>query len=295
VSIEDLRHELDSLTDLQSIVRTMKALSAASVRQYERAQESLDDYYRTVELGLHVFLRHHPGPLTERAGGSHRAGAVVIGSDHGLCGRFNEEIVGYARQRLAAMPGVTEGEPMRTVAVGVRVAEELTAQDMRLEGEYFTPSSSEGITATVQQLLLKIDDWQREGAVDHVYLFYNRQEAGSAYRPTGIQLLPVDLQRFRSLEAEPWPTRVLPTFSMPARQLLSSLLRQYFFVTLFRGCAESLAAEHNSRLAAMQSAEKNINERLEELTGAYRRERQGAITAELLDVVAGFEALTGDD
>ncbi|NIR32914.1 MAG: F0F1 ATP synthase subunit gamma [Gammaproteobacteria bacterium] len=288
---ERLRQELESLTELQSIVRTMKALSAASVRQYERAQASLADYYRTVELGLHVVLRRYPGPLIERHKAPPHAGAVVFGSDYGLCGRFNEEIVAHLRQRMAAIPAARE--PARTVAVGIRVAEELAAAGQGVEGEYLTPSSSGAITATVQQLLLKLDEWQAEAGIDHVHVFYNRQARGSRYRPTGVQLLPVDLGRFRRLEAEPWPTRVIPTFTMPARRLLSTLLRQYFFVTLSRACAESLAAEHNSRLAAMQSAEKNIDERLEELTGAYRRERQSAITTELLDVVAGFEALTG--
>lgn len=291
-TVEELQGQLESLTDLQSIVRTMKALSAASVRQYERAQESLADYYRTVELGLHVVLRHQPEPPTRPSPDNPRAGAVVFGSDHGLCGRFNETIVGHAGQRLGAVPSADE--PVRTVAVGVRAAEELAEAGYWVESEFFTPSSAEAITATVQQLLVTLDAWQGEAGVDHVHVFYNRQHEGAGYRPTGIQLLPVDLHRFRHLGAEPWPSRVIPTFSMPAPRLLSSLLRQYFFVTLFRGCAESLAAEHSSRLAAMQSAEKNIDERLEELTGAYRRERQGAITAELLDVVSGFEALTGD-
>jgi F-type H+-transporting ATPase subunit gamma len=290
---EQLQHQLASLTDLQSIVRTMKALSAASVRQYERAQEALADYYRTVELGLHVVLRHHAGPLAERRRSPGRAGAVVFGSDHGLCGRFNEAVVGHLQERLPALPAADE--PVRTVAVGVRAAEELAAAGLWVEGEYFTPSSSEAITATVQQLLLKLDEWQSEAGVDHVHVFYNRQQDGAGYRPTGVQLLPVDLPRFQRLEAEPWPTRVLPTFTLPAPRLLATLLRQYFFVTLFRGCAESLAAEHNSRLAAMHNAERNIDERLEEVTAAYRRERQGAITAELLDVVAGFEALGGGD
>lgn len=292
-TLEQLQDQLESLTDLQSIVRTMKALSAASVRQYERAQESLGDYYRTVELGLHVVLRHQPEPPARPSPENPRAGAVVFGSDHGLCGRFNEAIVGHAGQRLAAVPAADE--PVRTVAVGARAAEELAAAGHWVESEYFTPSSSEAITATVQQLLVKLDEWQGEAGVDHVYVFYNRQHEGAGYRPTGIQLLPVDLHRFRHLEAEPWPTRVIPTFTMPARELMASLLRQYFFVTLFRGCAQSLAAEHSSRLAAMQAAEKNITERLEVLTGQYRRERQGAITSELLDVVSGFEALTGGE
>ena len=291
--LEELRHKLDSLGDLQSIVRTMKALSAASVRQYERAQEALTDYYRTVELGLHVVLRRHPDIPEARRRGPARAAAVVFGSDHGLCGRFNEEIVGYVGERMAATPA--GAGPFPVVAVGARVAEQLEESGQPVEGDYLTPSSSERITATVQQLLLKIDEWQNERAIDHVYVFYNRHPGGARYQPTGIQLLPVDLRRFRRLEEASWPTRIPPTFTMAGEELLSALLRQYFFVTLFRACAESLAAEHNSRLAAMQNAEKNIDERMGEVNGAYRRERQGAITAELLDVVSGFEALTGGE
>jgi F-type H+-transporting ATPase subunit gamma len=77
---------------------------------------------------------------------------------------------------------------------------------------------------------------------------------------------------------------------MDRERLLGGLLRQHYFVILFRACAESLAAEHGGRLAAMQAAEKNIEERLEEVTGRFRRVRQETITSELLDVVAGFEA-----
>ena len=78
------------------------------------------------------------------------------------------------------------------------------------------------------------------------------------------------------------------------KTLLARLLRQYFFVTTFRACAESQASEHASRLAAMQSAEKNLDERLDEVTTLYRRMRQEAITTELLDVVSGFEAVMHD-
>jgi F-type H+-transporting ATPase subunit gamma len=78
------------------------------------------------------------------------------------------------------------------------------------------------------------------------------------------------------------------------KTLLSRLLRQYFFVSTFRACAESQASEHASRLDAMQSAEKNQDERLDEVTTLYRRMRQEAITTELLDVVSGFEAVMHD-
>jgi F-type H+-transporting ATPase subunit gamma len=81
---------------------------------------------------------------------------------------------------------------------------------------------------------------------------------------------------------------------MPREALLSRLLRQYLFVSIFRACAESQASEHASRLAAMQAAERNLDTRLEEVTMTFRRARQDVITSELLDVVAGFEAITTD-
>lgn len=77
---------------------------------------------------------------------------------------------------------------------------------------------------------------------------------------------------------------------MAQEVLLSRLLRQYLFVSLFRACAESAASEHGSRLSAMQAAERNLDERLESLTQVQRRARQDSITAELLDLVSGFEA-----
>jgi F-type H+-transporting ATPase subunit gamma len=74
--------------------------------------------------------------------------------------------------------------------------------------------------------------------------------------------------------------------------LIGRLLHQYLFVMLFRACAESQASEHASRLTAMQSAERNLDERLVDVTTAFRRARQETITAELLDVVSGYEAIT---
>lgn len=289
---EQLHRRIESYEDLQSIVRTMKALSAVSIRQYEQAAGALAEYYRTVELGLHVVLRQlrDTTPAQEHRRDGELA-AIVFGSDHGLCGRFNEEIVDYALERLQSAP--TAFDSRRVLAVGARAAALLEAARQPVEEDFLVPGAAARITATVQQILLKIDDWRTQAGVNRVYLFYNRHLEGSAHRPTGIQLLPVNLRRFRRLEEERWPSRRLPTFTMDAQPLLARLLRQYFFVSVFRACAESQAAEHASRLAAMQAAEKNLGDRLEDVVGEYRRVRQDAITTELLDVVAGFEALAG--
>jgi len=290
-TLERLHRKLDTLQELRSIVKTMKALSAASIRQYEQAVTALGSYYRTVERGLHVVLQDADlAPASVRS--THktpRLATVVFGSDHGLCGRFNEQITTFALNRMAATTADQENRLL--LAVGARVAATLEHKGQAVEVDFLVPGSVAQITATVQQILLKVDDWREHSNVRDVLLFYNRHTVGRTYRPTGFKLLPVNLHRFRSLEEEAWPSRSLPTFSMDRRQLLTRLLRQYLFVSIFRACAESQASEHASRLVAMQSAERNLDERLEEVTMDFRRARQNAITSELLDVVSGYEVL----
>jgi F-type H+-transporting ATPase subunit gamma len=288
-TVDALRRTIEAVEALQTVVRTMKALSAVSIRQYELALESLADYQRTVEMGLHVVLRHKAREAaTPSAGRGMRLGAVVLGSDHGLCGRFNEQIAHFA---VAKMNGFqVQPEDRVVLAVGARVDAQLEQAEHPAEECFFVPGSATNITNTVRQILLKIDDWRAVREVGNVLVFYNRRLA-SGGAPTMVHLLPVDLTRFSRLQAAPWPSRVLPTFSMDAEALFSALVRQHLFVSVFRACAESLASEHAARLASMQGAGKNIDERLDELGGEYRRQRQESITEELLDVVAGFQAL----
>jgi len=292
---DQLQQQLDSLEDLRGIVKTMKALSAASIRQYERAVTALAGYYRTVERGLYVVLKDAglPAESAQRPPKTRRLAAVVFGSDHGLCGRFNEVITAYALERMAAIPAGRDHRPV--LAVGARAAASLEQEGQAVEEDFQVPGSASRITATVQQILLKIDQWREEGDVHYVYLFYNRPSGQDGYQPAGVELLPVDLRRLHRLPEEHWPSRSLPVFSMDRELLLRRLLHQYLFVSIFRACAESQAGEHASRLASMQAAERNLDNRLDEVTALFRRARQTAITAELLDVVSGYEAITGGE
>ena len=115
-----LRRKIGGAGDLQSVVRTMKALAASSIGQYEKSVRALGDYYRTVELGLGMCLRES-GPAAlmaerNRATGAGAIGAVVFGSDQGLVGQFNDVVADYAVKTLAALPAKYE-----VWAVGERV------------------------------------------------------------------------------------------------------------------------------------------------------------------------------
>ncbi|XKE46236.1 F0F1 ATP synthase subunit gamma [Halomonas organivorans] len=292
-SLEALQGQLDTLHELRTIVRTMKSLSTASIRQYEQAVVALSGYARTVELGLQGVLRTLPPPSVPAASSRPSAslGAIVFGSDHGLCGRFNEEIADHARRRLDAL--APDPGHHRLLAVGARAADSLERLDQACETSLSLPGSAARITQTVQTLLERVDAWEGEG-IQRVWLFHHRPAGGGRYEPVVRRLLPVDLRRFSRAESPTWPSRRLPTCHQAPEILLSRLVGQYLFVTLFRACAESLASEHASRRSAMQAAQRNLDERLDDVTQNFRRARQAAITAELLDVVGGFEVIRGD-
>jgi F-type H+-transporting ATPase subunit gamma len=113
------------------------------------------------------------------------------------------------------------------------------------------------------------------------------------YEPARQRLLPLDAQWERSLRRIDWPTKHPPQVLDSTSRSLLTLIGEYLFVSLFRACAESLAAENASRLAGMQRAEHNIADRLTQLRAAFNEMRQSAIDEELFDLIAGFEAASG--
>ena len=293
---EALRHQLDTLGDLQSIVRTMKALSASSIREYEQAVGALQQYESTIELGFAAALRDRPGWERDALpAGAHpgRAVAVVFGSDHGLCGRFNEQIAEHLHDHMMQSSGETAVRP-RLLVVGMRLARVLAARGVEADEVLELPATVDEIAATVQAIVQRIDRWQPAGLTRSVRVFHNRPGQRLQSRPTDSVLLPLALQRLQQMGRREWPGPRLPGAFMAEPALLSSLTRQYLFVRLFRACAGSQTSEHASRLNAMQRAESNLEDRIESITGRFRRLRQDAITSELLDVVSGFEAVQPD-
>jgi F-type H+-transporting ATPase subunit gamma len=288
-----LRRKIGSAGDLQSVVRTMKALAASSIGQYEKSVRALADYSRTVELGLRVCLRESEPEalLAEPKGHNDRGsiGAVVFGSDQGLVGQFNDVVADFAVKTLTALPG----ESRIIWAVGERVQARLADAGLPPAGLFAVPNSIQAITPLVGQILVENETRQSRGEVTELHLFYNRPAAGAVYAPVQQRLLPLDENWRRKLADLAWPTKSLPEVIGGSAATLRALIREYLFVSLFRACAESLASENASRLAAMQRADKNIDDLLEHLHGTFHRLRQSGIDEELFDVISGFEALSG--
>ena len=288
-TIASLRRQIDGAGDLRAVVRSMKALAASSIGQYEQSVRALDDYYRTVELGLGVCMRASaPASLmAEQIGQAGAIGAVVFGSDQGLVGQFNDVVADFAVKTLAALPGSP-----KVWAVGERVQARLADADLALMGLFTVPNSVKAVTPLVGQILMESETRYSRGEVAELHLFYNRPTSGAAYAPVSQRLLPLDDTWRRDLTEFPWPTQNLPEVMNDCAATMRTLIREYLFVSLFRACAESLASENASRLAAMQRADKNIDELLEDLNGTFHGLRQSGIDEELFDVISGFEALS---
>jgi F-type H+-transporting ATPase subunit gamma len=299
---EGLSRKISTAQDLAAVVRSMKALAATSIAQYERAVVALQDYYRTVELGLSACLRAD-SPSGEPAGATHaeapllvgkpvgapetKIGAIVFGSDQGLVGRFNEVLMDFAMTNVNSLPG----RPTRVWAVGERMQALIPAPLIAVPQAWPVPASVEAITPLVGRILIDIGAARERGDIAELHVFHNRPKSAAAYEPVGRRLLPLDAAWRNGMAAVRWPTSSPPQLIDPAGRALEAFIRGYLFVVLFQACAESLAAENASRLAAMQRAEKNIREILEDLNGKYRRLRQESIDEELFEVIAGYESL----
>jgi F-type H+-transporting ATPase subunit gamma len=289
-TMQSLSRKIAGAGDLDGVVRAMKALAASSIGQYEKAVQSLDDYYRTLELGLSACLRQAGsttfllGKQSNKAG---PVGAVIFGSDQGLVGRFNEAIAHFALATLESLPGKTK----QIWAVGDRVHSLIADSKAAPVRPLAVPTSVHGITPLIGQLLIEIQAAREKGDVKEVYLFYNHPRSGAIYEPVCKRLLPLDNEWRNKLVKTPWPTKKLPEVIDGPTPALDAFIRGYLFVLLFQACAESLNSENASRLSAMQRAEKNIKQILEDLNLEFHRIRQESIDEELFDVVSGFEAL----
>jgi F-type H+-transporting ATPase subunit gamma len=242
-----------------------------------------------VELGLTASLRQagsaaHAGNNAPASG--HAVGAVIFGSDQGLVGRFNEVLMEFAVRKLEALTGKTKN----IWAVGERMRALVTDAGRSAPGILPVPGSVDAITALVGRILVEIAAARERDDVVEIHIFHNHPISAALYEPAGTRLLPLDRLWQDRLAAQPWPTRNLPEVIDGAAPALEAFIREYLFVLLFQACAESLASENASRLAAMQRAEKNIGQILDELKRTFHRVRQESIDEELFEVIAGYES-----
>lgn len=289
-TLELLTHRTETMRSIRGIVRTMKTMSAINVLPYEQAARAIEAYRETVLDGFHAFL-HRNGALPLEPERDAVPVIIAFGSDHGLCGNYNEILAAEVSQSM------DDPHAARVICVGAQMEDALTGLGIVPDATLLPPATPEGLGRLAGSLITRLDMVRlasRAGAITVSLVFMQRAAHGQQV-PVKQCLLPLDPELIDTLAKRPWTSRSLPQFSMPPDQLLAALIRSYLFADLFRAAAEALVTENAARLARMSQAEQSIDERLEALTAETRTVRQSEITAELLDVIIGFEALKERD
>lgn len=281
--LREIQRKLESIKALQEIVDAMRNLAATYVRRAEKTLDAIRPYADVAEAALQVTLDAAGVQEIDPAENA-PVFALVFASDQGLCGAYNDRVIRSAVKFRES----TAGE-VHVAAVGHRGRGLLELRGVEPMLAAGAPTSLEGIRAQVPDLAAEVLDAYTQRGAGEMFFIYNRYAGMGRYEETVQRVLPPTREQLASGETPEFPAE--PILTAPCRELLTRFIDEYFFIELYRALLESHASENGARLLAMTAASSNIDERLAELTQEFQSVRQDSITAELLDVVGGAEAL----
>jgi F-type H+-transporting ATPase subunit gamma len=295
-SQRDLKRRIESARNTRKITRAMELVASARLRRAQQRIEALRPYARAYRR-LMVQAARQSGslsgvPLLQERPEVRKAAVVVITGDRGLAGAFNVNIV----RRSLAVAQALRDEGARDVVfipVGKKGLGTLRFRGLPIEKSYQGFSTDPGYPDAEQVVEHIVGDFV-EGELDRVVLVYNAFKSVLVQKVTEEQLLPVPRHVVEEEgEEEPAPkfSQALAFFEPDPKELLERLLPEYLDNTIYRALLESAAAELAARRTAMHNATDNAGTLIADLTLAMNRARQAAITQEILEVVAGAEAL----
>jgi len=262
---------------VHDVVSAMRAIAAGRIQGAQRALESARRYHDVVMRGMATLLN---GATSLPIAADHRPTTlVVMTSEQPLCGSFNPNILGYAEHRWQEL---REAGDAHLVVVGERGIRQLVARGIEVSAGERAATSLEGLHDLVKRLADLLGKRYASGDLGSLVVVFNQYQSLSEQVPTEARLLPPDLEPIRrsapARQSEPY------RYLTPA-ELLSGLVREYLFISLYLVAVESFASEQASRLVAMDASTRNTERMLETLRDLERRERQGEITAQVLELI----------
>jgi F-type H+-transporting ATPase subunit gamma len=294
-SVQDIRRRIRSVRNTAKITRAMELVAAAKLKRAQTRIEAMRPYAdRMLELmaGTARASTSVRGlPLLQQHEQEETVAIVPLSGDRGLAGAFNSQILRRALALQRELQG--EGKQVQWVGVGRRGVGSLRFRRFDLAGE-FTGFTDQPRYSDAQAIAHRVAELYTEGEVDRVKVVYNAFESPLVQRVTVQDVLPLsgELLETSDEEREDDSLRGDFIFEPEPEQILERLLPVYLETELYRALLESAASEHGARMTAMRNASKNAGDLIDSLTLAMNRARQAEITQEILEVVAGADALT---
>jgi F-type H+-transporting ATPase subunit gamma len=294
-TLQDIRRRIRSVSNTRKITKAMELVAAARLRKAEARITQMRDYADRMEeltAGTARAASSLRGLALLQQREEQTLAIVPLTGDRGLAGAFNAQVLrrSFALERRLR----SEGKDVRWLAVGRKGRGSLLFRRYEIE-QAWTGFTDRPSYHDAQAVAHRLAELYTDGEVDSAVIVYNHYVSPLVQRVTEQQVLPISEQMLAREEDEDDESRALLgdfIYEPEPEQILERLLPVYLETELYRALLESAASEHGARMTAMRNASKNAGELITSLTLAMNRARQAEITQEILEVVAGADALT---
>jgi F-type H+-transporting ATPase subunit gamma len=292
-SLKDLKIRINSVKSTRKITKAMQMVAAAKLRRAQEAAEAARPYAERMNAVLGNLAKNanpDTSPRLLRGTGAQNVHLLIVAtSERGLCGGFNSSIVKLARIRINQL--LAEGKTVKIITIGKKGREQLKRDHSDLFVEHVDLSAVKRIGYAdahriAHDVLARFD----ADEFDVATLFYNRFQSVIAQIPTERQLVPATFEADEAEQAEEG-SGVVYDYEPEEEAMLADLLPRSVATQIFTALLENAASEQGARMSAMDNATRNAGDMIDKLTIEYNRSRQAAITTELIEIIAGAEAL----
>lgn len=290
-NLKVLKNRITSVTSTQKITKAMKMVAAAKLRHAEEAARAARPYAERMEammVSLATGLEGREGPrLLQGSGSDQRHLLIVATGERGLCGGFNSSIAKAAGKQAEKL--VAAGKDVKILCVGRKGRDALKRKYGHLIIDLVDLSASKRISfgdaqPIAQRVLAMFDNEE----FDVCSIFFSKFVSVLTQVVTNQQLIPASIPEVSETDTE---NEVDYDYEPEEEEILADLLPRNISVQVYKALLENSASEQGSRMSAMDSATRNAGEMIDKLTLQYNRERQAAITSELIEIISGAEAL----
>ncbi len=282
-SMRDIKRRRDSIQSTEQITKAMKLVSTVKLQKSKNRAESSKPYFNLMYDTISSILRKS-GNLNHKylkPGDSQKKAVIAITSNRGLAGGYNNNIVKLITAELPA------GDTL-VYAIGRKGRDGLLRKGFEIRADY-SEVINEPLYRDAADITLELLDAFARGEIGEIYLAYTSFKNTVTHIPRLIKLLPVEME----VKAEDsGKAQALMTYEPEEEEVLDSIIPKYMSSLIYGALLEAVASENGARMTAMDNATSNAEEMIEALSLQYNRARQGAITQELTEIVAGANAIS---
>ena len=283
-SMRDIKRRKGSIQSTQQITKAMKLVSTVKLQRAKQNAEKSQTYFHCMYNTVHSILRRTQN-LEHKyltSGESGKKAVIVITSNRGLAGGYNSNVIKLITQ------GELANEDLAIYAIGKKGKDAL-AKNYEIRADY-SDVIEDPVYAEAMKISKEVLSAFENGEISEIYLAYTGFKNTVVHIPTLLKLLPVEVSEEEETAQEDDP--VMMNFEPEDEEALNLLIPKYITSLIYGGMIEAIASENGARMQAMDAATSNAEEMIEDLTLLYNRARQGSITQELTEIIAGANAIS---